>query len=196
MNDLKIERVYSNPITIFGADYSELQSFYQYFFPPQKDSLQAWGLQENMTDSQKNELLGKMMASIRIVGTDLLFSSTYTLKNNPDMRMIQLLGLSDSTFFCDRRKGFSRITNKTNNRESEHKLTSISRHLRNAFAHGRIGAFNDYVLFEDVSSRIKGGQIEKSITARFVLIKDDLMTWKDVIEHYIAEKSITVEKRP
>ena len=81
------------------------------------------------------------------------------------------------------------------NRESEHKLTSISRHLRNSFAHGRIGAFNDYVLFEDMSIRIKSDQIEKSITARFVLIKDDLMTWKDVIEQYLVENSIAVEKR-
>lgn len=96
------------------------------------------------------------------------------------------MGLSDSTFIYDKRKGFSQITNATKNRSNEHKLTALSRRLRDSFGHGRIGLKEDYVLFEDISD--KNGK--QTITGRIILHRDDLKTWKKVIEQYIADNKI------
>jgi hypothetical protein len=55
-SDLIQEQAYSDPVAIFGTDYAELQSFFQNSFPPQHLSAQSWGLQETLTDLQKDNL--------------------------------------------------------------------------------------------------------------------------------------------
>ena len=179
--DLQQVQKYSAPTAIFGEHYAELQSFYQYSFTTKKLSPQSWGLQENLTTIQKDELYAELLSTVGMVDQDLFFSSTLGLYYNNDILTIQKMGLSDSTFICDRRKGFSQINNATGKRPKEHKLTALSRRLRDSFAHGRIGSYGKYVLFEDVKN---------SITGRIVLEKDDILTWKRVIEKYIEVNNI------
>ena len=188
--DLRQEQQYSNPTMIFGEDYAELQSFFQYYFPPRRLSPQSWGLQENLADAQKDDLYNKMLTSLGMTEQDILFSSTYALINSKDFVTIQQMCLSDSTFVVDRRKGFSQISPRNKNRIAEHKLSALSRRFRDAFAHGRIGCYGDYVLYEDLSENKEKGT--QTITGRIVLKKDDLKTWKGVIEQYIADNGIVV----
>ena len=131
-----------------------------------------------------------MLAAVGMTDKDILFSSQYWLFRNPDLLVIQQMGLADSTFVCDRRKGFSQITNATSKRSGEQKLTALSRRLRDSFGHGRIGAYGDYVLFEDLKEDAKKGTT--TITGRIVLKKDDLKIWKGIIEQYITDNGITI----
>lgn len=183
--DLQIAQAYMDPTIVFGADYMVIQPFFQYLFPPKHLSPQASGLLETLTDTQKDDLYNRMLTAVGITCSDILFSYTLGLKNSTDMKMVVSMGLSDSSFLCDRRKGFSFITNATTTRTSEHKLTALSRRLRNSFAHGRIGVFGDYVLLEDQSENKHNGSI--SITGRIVLNKADLRIWKDTIKQYADE---------
>lgn len=182
-SDLIQEQVYSDPVAIFGTDYAELQSFFQNSFPPQHLSAQSWGLQETLTDLQKDNLYNSMLAAVGMTDQDIFYSYTLALSSSKDLVTVQKMGLSDSTFVCDRRKGFSQINTATKYRAAEHKLTALSRRLRDSFGHARIGAYGDYVLFEDKKN---------SITGRIILKKDDLKTWKGVIEQYIADNGISI----
>ena len=182
-SDLLQEQQYSNPVAIFGTNYAELQSFFQYSFPPQHLSAQSWGLQENLTTVQKDDLYNKMLTAVGMKDQDIFYSYTLALSSSKDLVTVQQMGLSDSTFVCDRRKGFSQINTATKYRAAEHKITALSRRLRDSFGHARIGVYGDYVLFEDKNN---------SITARLVLKKDDLKTWKGIIEQYITDNGITI----
>lgn len=186
VNDLQIEREFSNPAVIFGSDFVSVQTFYQYYLPPRSVCPQSWGLQESLTPLQNDELFDKMMDSIGLPNDDILFSSAYYFINNPDYQKICELELSDLNFTCDRRKGFFQINTGTKSRQSEHCLSSLSRHIRNSFAHGRIGILGEYITLED-----KGN---KYITGRIVLRKEDLLTWKRIIELYIVDHSLELRR--
>lgn len=188
--DLQIARAYTNPTVVFGEDYVVLQPFFQYQFSTKRLSPQSWGLQESLTDTQKDDLYNRMLTAVGMTCSDVLFSHSLGLKNSPDMKMVVSMGLADSTFICDRRKGFSTIVNTTATRTGEHKLTALSKRLRDSFAHGRIGVFGDYVLLEDQSENKKTGTI--SITGRIVLKKDDLRIWKDTIKQFADEIGFVV----
>lgn len=189
-HDLQKKQNYSNPVAIFGTDYAVLQSFFQYFFPPQRLSAQSWGLHESMTESQKDELFSKMLTTVEMTDQDICFTTFLVPDYRNDLPTIQQMGLADSTFICDRRKGFSQITPGTKFRNTEHKLTALSRRLRDAFGHARIGAYGDYVLFEDQSENHQKGTT--TITGRIVLKNEDLKTWKYVIEKYITDNGIPI----
>lgn len=188
-SDLLQEQAYSDPVAIFGLDYAELQSFFQYSFPPKRLSAQSWGLQENLSDAQKDDLYSKMLTAVGMTDQDLCFTTFLVQDYRNDLPTIQQMGLADSTFICDRRKGFSQISTGTKYRAAEHKLSALSRRFRDSFAHGRIGQHGDYVLFEDQTENPKKGTT--TITGRIVLKKDDLKTWKGIIEQYIADNGIS-----
>lgn len=183
--DLQITQAYMDPTVVFGADYVMIQPFFQYHFPPKHLSPQSWGLQETLSDTQKDALYSRILTVVGMTGSDILFSHSLGLKNSNDLKKVASMGLADSTFICDRRKGFSTIVNATASRKGEHNLTALSRRLRDSFAHGRIGAFNDFVLLEDQSENKKTGSI--SITGRIVLKKEDLMVWKNEIKQFADE---------
>ena len=61
----------------------------------------------------------------------------------------------------------------------ETKLSCLLRHIRNSIAHGRIHLVKDkgyYFLFEDVN--------RKSITARIICNKEDLKSWRKILNQY------------
>lgn len=187
--DLQIAQAYTDPTVVFGEDYMVLQPFFQYHFPPKHLSPQSWGLQETLTDTQKDDLYNRMLTAVGMTDQDIVFTSPLAQDMKKNLPAIQALQLTDSTFLCDRRKGFSTINNATKNRVAEHKLTALSRRLRDSFAHGRIGIFGDYLLLEDQSEK-KDGTI--SITGRIVLKKDDLRIWKDTIKQFADEIGFAV----
>ena len=94
------------------------------FFPPQRLSAQ---LHESMTESQKDELFSKMLTTVEMTDQDICFTTFLVPDYRNDLPTIQQMGLADSTFICDRRKGFSQITPGTKFRNTEHKLTALSR---------------------------------------------------------------------
>ena len=78
----------------------------------------------------------------------------------------------------------SRMTCQINKREDE--LTSLLRHIRNAFAHGRIyikrnkKGKEDYIMLEDLDK-------SKKLSARIVTTFKNLETWKAKLEGTIAK---------
>lgn len=88
-SDLIREQVYSDPVAIFGTDYAELQSFFQNSFPPQHLSAQSWGLQETLTDLQKDNLYNSMLAAVGMTDQDIFYSYTLALSSSKDLVTVQ-----------------------------------------------------------------------------------------------------------
>lgn len=93
-DDLIQVRAYSDPVAIFGSDYAELQSFFQYSFPPKHLSAQSLGLQENLNDAQKDDLYNKMLTAIGMVNQDLCFTTLLVQDYRNDLPTIQQMGLT------------------------------------------------------------------------------------------------------
>lgn len=152
----------------------DLCDFFLYKTASGKDSPLSLNLDSVLNDDQKDALYSKLMTSSSIHEDSFLFSPM--LRNK--IKEIRTLELSDSTLKCDRVKGFFHQNNPPQKGRKQHKLDAIFKHIRDAFAHGRISFVNEFIIIEDK---------KKELTARLVISLSVLTIWKKTIEDYIFE---------
>ena len=113
------------------------------------------------------------MSKANLDESKLVFSPI--LRNN--IEEIRKLELSDNTLNCNCVKGFFQINKKSN----QHKLDCMFKRIRDSFAHGRIGAVDDYLILEDKTNELTG---------RFVVTKDILILWMEVVQLYVKDNGL------
>ena len=173
----------SSCCSLFTADMdlnivAELYDFYQYRVANSADSPLSLNLDSELSDAQKDELYLRLLKSANICENDLLFSPI--LRNQ--IEVIRTMELSDSTLKCDRVKGFFHQKNSKNSNPPQHKIDSLFKHIRNAFAHGRIAFFDSFLVLEDQKNEL---------TCRLVVTLNVLLKWKNTVKDYLSETVIT-----
>ena len=154
-----------------------IADFFQYRTANSYDSPLSLKIDLLLSEAQKDELFKRLLDSANILDSDILFSSI--LRNN--IKEIREMELSDLTLRCDRIKGFFHQNNQPmKNGLSQHKIDSLFKHVRDAFAHGRIASVEPFLLLEDK---------KKQLTGRLIITIDALLKWKIVVEEYLQEIS-------
>lgn len=157
-------------------DLVEICDFFQYRTANEHDCPLSFKIDSIFTDAQKDELYNMLLDAADIYKEDFLFNSL--LRNR--IKDIRMLELSDSTLKCDRIKGFFHQNNPSKNGRSQHQIDSVFKHIRNAFAHGRICFNNEYIIMEDK---------QNELTARLIISLSALRKWKQTIEEYVKERN-------
>lgn len=181
--DIDKDSNYLKPSSIFNEEnLTVLQEFYQYRTANEKDSPLSLKIDTILSDSEKDDLWNKLLLSAKVDDSKFIFSSL--LRNK--ISDIQNLELSDTTLKCDGIKGFVHINNPPKDPiksgPAQHKIDTLFKRIRNAFAHGRIAQKDGYIIFEDKL---------KQMTARIVLTDDVLKNWKNEIEQFLDRREQT-----
>lgn len=176
----------SNYTTIFefivpSAEFNSLIEFYLYRMANSSDSPLSYKIDASLTKEQKDTLFSRLLTSIDVSETDFGFDGPF-LKNN--IGTISKMKLGDKTLEFDRIKGFFH-QNKSNEKPSQHKLDAMFKHIRDSFAHGRVGRMGEYLILEDK---------KKELTARLIITLDALYTWKREILSYLNLDSTENDK--
>ena len=172
--------------SIFSAKFDHdlllsLCDFFQYKTANEKDSPLSLKIDSKLADFQKDILYKRMLDATGITDGDFLFNPI--LRNK--IKEIRAMKLSDSTLNCDRIKGFFHQKNQRKDGMTQHKIDSLFKHIRDAFAHGRIGFVDTFVIFEDKVNELTG---------RLIITIDALLQWKAIIEQYLEELEMEVQK--
>lgn len=171
----------SNYISVFqlydqSDDFISLIEFYLYRVANSKDSPLSYGIDVSLSTLQKDALYLRLLASIGVSETDFLFNSF--LRNT--IKTIRTMKLSDTTLESDRIKGFFHQNNSDKKETAQHKLDAMLKHIRNSFAHGRIGCMGQYLILEDKT---------KELTSRLIITLNALYIWKAEILLYLHKIS-------
>jgi len=163
-------------LSIFQTSFEDtpkLVEFYLYRVAEAKDSPLSFKLDVVLNETQKDELFSLLLSKANVDEGKFVFSPI--LRN--DIEEIRKLELSDNTLNCNSVKGFFQINKKTN----QHKLDCMFKRIRDSFAHGRIGVVDDYLILEDKTNELTG---------RFVVTKDILLLWMEVVRIYIKDNNL------
>lgn len=171
--DISKDSPYLSIFQISFEDAPKLVEFYLYRVAEAKDSPLSFKLDVVLNEAQKDELFSLLLSKANLDESKLIFS--LFLRNN--IEEIRKLELSDNTLKCNCVKGFFQINKKSN----QHKLDCMFKRIRDSFAHGRIGAVDDYLILEDKTNELTG---------RFVVTKDILLFWMDVVRIYIKDNNL------
>lgn len=171
--DLYKDSPYLSIFQISCEDASKLVEFYLYEAAEAKCSPLSLKLDTILNKSHKDVLFSLLLSKLNVDESKLIFSPI--LRNN--IEEIHELELSDDTLNCNCVKGFFQINNKSN----QHKLDCMLKRIRDSFAHGRIGEVGDYLILEDKRNELTG---------RFVVTKDILLRWIDIIRIYIKDNNL------
>lgn len=172
--DISKESDYCLPSQTPLAGNISIQPFFQYIAANTSDSPLSARLDEILTDADKDDVWQKMLDAVGADDNDFVFNSI--LRNK--IQDIQALGLSDTTLVCDKVKGFiHQNAPDKNGNNSQHKLDAFLKRVRDAFAHGRVAAFGEYLIFEDKV---------KQLTGRIIVTVDVLEKWMKILEDAIS----------
>ncbi len=174
----------SNYSSVFQFDkqppeFIELIEFYLYRVAISNDSPLSYKIDVSISDEQKDSLYSNLLSKIGISEADFLFSSF--LRNI--IKDIRAMKLSDTTLESDRIKGFFHQSNPGKGKPNQHKLDAMLKHIRNSFAHGRVGRIGEYIILEDKANEL---------TARLIITIDALYKWKKEILSYL-NRNLTKE---
>ena len=171
--DLSKDSPYLSIFQISFEDVPRLVEFYLYRVAEAKDSPLSFKLDVVLNEAQKDALFSLLLSKANVDESKLVFSQF--LRNS--IEQIRNLELSDNTLNCNCVKGFFQINKKSN----QHKLDCMFKRIRDSFAHGRIGIANDYLILEDKVNELTG---------RFVVTKDILLLWMDLVRTYIKDNNL------
>lgn len=171
--DLSQDSPYLSIFKISSEVAPKLVEFYLYQVAEAKDSPLSFKLDVVLNETQKDELFSLLLSKANVDESKLVFSPI--LRNN--IEEIRKLELSDNTLKCNCVKGFFQINKKSN----QHKLDCMFKRIRDSFAHGRIGVVDNYLILEDKKNELTG---------RFVVTKNILLLWMDVVRIYIEDNNL------
>ena len=171
--DLCKDSPYLSIFQAFIEDAPKIVEFYLYRVAEAKDSPLSLKLDIILNEAQKDALFSLLLSKANTDECKFVFSQF--LRNN--IEEIRKLELSDNTLNCNCVKGFFQINKKSN----QHKLDCMFKRIRDSFAHGRIGVVDDYLILEDKVNELTG---------RFVVTKDILILWIDVVLIYIKDNNL------
>ena len=155
-----------------STDFLSLIEFYLYRIANSKDSPLSYGIDTSLSEVQKDTLYSRLLALIGVPEADFLFSPI--LRNN--IKEIRTMKLSDTTLESDRIKGFFLQSNSGKEKIVQHKLDAMLKHIRDSFAHGRVGRMGEYIILEDKVNEL---------TARLIITIEALYIWKAEILSYL-----------
>lgn len=170
-DSIEKESKYIIPFELWDRDTAcALFEFYLYNMARKKDSPLSYNLEEELTDTQKQELLIHLLKLAD--SNEENFICACFLRNK--IKDIRNLMLSDETLTCDKVKGFLQSETETIT------FDTLMKRIRNSFAHGRISRSQDqaFLILEDKRNQLTG---------RIILRNQTLMEWRDAIVSYRRE---------
>lgn len=166
-------------LDVQSAEFIALIEFYLYRVAISNDSPLSYGIDVSLSDEQKDSLYSNLLSMIGVSEADFMFSSILRSK----IKDIRAMKLSDTTLESDRIKGFFHQSNPGKGKPIQHKLDAMLKHIRNSFAHGRVGCIGEYIILEDKVNEL---------TARLIITIDALYKWKKEILSYL-NRNLTKE---